>query len=181
MMEHRKFVEKIDSMDSVEFDREHNTRHAPQSFTVDFTIQGIDAYPGFGDDVPRMLHRSSVSIVAEDGSSISAHEDFYGSDQFENHNMEVDEVSIHLPPYEHGKEEEIEELLDLGDEFIVRYGTTVARTWMPPEDWGLTPHIHLVDAPCSIERTLQIIREAVDVTEQVDWMTEEEVRAAYNS
>lgn len=180
-MDHNEFAQEIDALLNVEFDPEHDARYAIQAYTVDFTIQGLDAYPtSLADDsLPEMIHRSSVSMRPEDGYSARAHDDI--PDEFDSHHVLVDDVTLHLPPYEHGMEGEIEKLLDLRDDFLIRYGTTGLGTIMPPADWGLTPHIHLTRDSCSPERALQVIREAVNVTEQLDWMSEDEIRKAYDN
>ena len=179
-MNHHDFVERLGNLDRVSFDPEDDTRYAIQAYTVDFIIGSRDMYPSpFGDDLPRMLTRSSVSLAPEgDDYSIMARDDM--PEEFaDDWNAVCDEATIHLPPYRQDQKEDIEACLDLRDEFQIRYGTTGLGSKMPPANWGLTPHIELTAKECSVERILCIIREAANVTEQVQYMSEEEVREAY--
>lgn len=177
-MDHQDFVGRLSTIDSMTFNPEYGTRYSIQGYTVDFTIGSFDSYPANKDELPRMIHKSSIQFETTGKFGIRRLDD--PSEELERSDVGevfVTEVKIHLPPYRHNQKEDIESILDLTDKFAIRYGATVLGQMTGPEDWGLRPHIHLVEEKCSVEDVLQVTRQSVEVFECLNPMTDEEILA----
>lgn len=122
-----KLVEWLESQDNVHSIRDGN-------YSIDFTIGDVinDWPSNLKDDEIKAIHRSSLS---KQSSAIrpTIRGEF------------IKDIAIHLPPAEEKLKEDIVAELDLGDEFMIHFGSRALGGIAAP-DGVLTPHIHLEEA-----------------------------------
>lgn len=126
---------------------------------LDFTVGH------FTDHWPRYSDNETINTIR--GSSIKTAYGPAWSDGFEEGRY-VDEGTIHLPPTNEFRKQNIEHRIDISDRFFMHFGTTNELAGFggvnEHPDGIITPHIHVVD-DVTFEELRDVIQQCLDVFE----------------